>query len=1221
MTDARKTKAQLIQELGELRRKLGGAQRRLARFAQMEAELRVAERVLESRNLLRALIDASPESLFLMDTEGTIIAANQRSACRLGKTARELVGANVHEVLPPELAERRWAHVREAITTGKPVRFEDVRAGRHLDNSVHPVCDADGNVTHLAVLAVDVTELRRAEQTLRESEARYRTVADFTYDWEYWIDPEGKFVYISPSCDRITGYPADAFLGDPGLLLRIVHPDDAERMAQHLRSLRIREADSLDFRIVHRDGKTRWIGHACQPVHDQGGKFLGRRASNRDITDRKRAEEELRRLNDTLEQQVEERTAQLVHANEALAESEARYRTLFNSGSDAVFVHGLFDDGSPGPFVEVNDTACGRLDYSREELLRMRPADIDAPESHTNSSEVREQVRIKGRAIFEQVHVAKDGTRIPVEISTQRFLLGGKTVCLSIARDITGRKKAEERLQILSRAIEQSPVSVVITDPTGRIEYVNPKFCDVTGYTVEEAIGQNPRLLKSGAQSSEFYRDLWQAISAGEQWQGEFCNRRKNGELYWESASISPIRDERGRITHFVAVKEDITERKRVEERLAWELKVNSALADVSRPLVSASDITEVATEVLHRARSLTQSEHGYVSTIDPVTKNMVKHTLSEMLKGRCGVKEEKRTIIFPVGSDGRYPGLWGHSLNTREPFYTNCPELHPASAGIPEGHVPLRNFLSVPVLLGDRPLGQVAVANSSREYTDRDLQAIGRLANHYAIAIQRIRDEEELQRAREAAEAANRAKSTFLTNMSHEIRTPMNAILGFAQLMQRDAALTLQHRQHLDAIHRSGKHLLALINDVLEMSRIEAGRTTLNVSSFNLHTLLDDLEIMFRIRTEAKRLQFSVRRTEEVPRNVEGDEGKLRQVLINLLGNAVKFTNKGGIVLRVGAERQGPFDVRLLVEVEDTGVGIAPEETGKLFQYFQQTASGSRLGAGTGLGLAISREFVRLMGGDIAVSSEVGKGSMFRFSVSLRATEAPALRAGSECRRVMGLAPGWGLIRVLVVDDREDNRSVLREMLAAVGFEVREAEHGEEAVREFAAWEPQLILTDMQMPVMDGYEAMRRIRAEEKGKEVVILGVTATAFTENQQEILAAGANDVLVKPFREAELFRMIRDHLGVEYVYADEETERAEAAEPESEVTIPSESLAALPQDLREQLRLAALAANLDGLQASIERVEQVQPEAARRLRELAERYEYERIIDALDRGGMK
>src|SRR3954451_19785745 len=495
----------------------------------------------------------------------------------------------------------------------------------------------------------------------------------------------------------------------------------------------------------------------------------------------------------------------------------------------------------------------------------------------------------------------------------------------------------------------------------------------------------------------------------------------------------------------------------------------------------------------------------------------------------------------------------------------------------------------------------ETVVSYNATTFHDRDRK----LRGVFAAA----RDVTERKRYEQSLQQANRAKSVFLANMSHEIRTPMNAILGFSQLMLRDSDLTPRQCQYLGTINRSGEHLLALINDVLEMSKIEAGRTTLNPSTFDLPALLKDLEMMFRVRTDEKTLAFSVETIGDVPRFIVTDINKLRQVFINVIGNAVKFTEQGGVALRVSADREAPTGPCLRVEVEDTGPGISPDDQDKLFRHFEQTKTGQQAGTGTGLGLAISREFVRLMGGDITLSSQVGRGSVFVVDLPLKEGEAQAVHAKDNPRHVLRLQPGQSACRVLIADDIEDNRQLLAQLLAPVGFEIRLATNGAEAVQEFEQWRPHLILMDFRMPVMDGHEAIRRIRAMAGGAVPKIIAVTASAMDDNRQELMEIGADDFIGKPFREAELFQKIHAHVGVEYQYAADSpaTDRQGAAE------LTPESLADWPRVLVDTMREAVVTADLDQLLASIQEVETRDPQIAQGLRRLAEQFEYQKLLD--------
>ena len=468
------------------------------------------------------------------------------------------------------------------------------------------------------------------------------------------------------------------------------------------------------------------------------------------------------------------------------------------------------------------------------------------------------------------------------------------------------------------------------------------------------------------------------------------------------------------------------------------------------------------------------------------------------------------------------------------------------------------------------------------------------------------------LEDATQAADSANQAKSTFLAHMSHEIRTPINAIMGFSQLMQRDDSLSPQQRQHLDIINRSGEHLLALITDILEMSKIEAGRITLNPTTFNLPALLEDLELMFRMRTDAKKLTFAVEGLGHIPRYVEGDEGKLRQILINLLGNAVKFTGTGGHRSRIRTCQEEAGGVRLEAEVEDTGPGIPEDEQKDLFKPFQQTLNGRLMRSGTGLGLAICREFVNLMGGDIAVSSLAGKGSLFKFHVLLGEGEVGFSEKRHESHRVKCLSPGQSVRRILIADDDELNGAFLSKLLGEIGFDTRQVTDGKEAIEEFRAWRPHMILLDMRMPEMDGCEAARRIRASEGGKDVKIVSVSASAFEENRREAFAAGADDFLTKPFREVVLLGKIERLLGVEYELSEETAAKKDLTRPTGRSALTAEALAALPADFTRGLRDAVIKADFDLMIGLINGIDGRYGPAARELRGLVERFEYNTLL---------
>ena len=467
----------------------------------------------------------------------------------------------------------------------------------------------------------------------------------------------------------------------------------------------------------------------------------------------------------------------------------------------------------------------------------------------------------------------------------------------------------------------------------------------------------------------------------------------------------------------------------------------------------------------------------------------------------------------------------------------------------------------------------------------------------------------EELVVARDEALAASRAKSAFLANMSHELRTPLNAILGFSNLL-RDRGASQQQRHDLEIINRSGEHLLGLINDVLDVAKVEAGRSKLESTPCELGRLIEDVRDMVEPLALQKGLALRVERPQG-PLFVRTDASRLRQVLINLSNNAVKFTDEGSVTLRMkAAPTIDRSEVLLTFEVEDTGEGIAAADQAAIFDAFVQ-ASAAKRHEGAGLGLTISRQIVELMGGTIQVESTRGQGSCFRVEITVEQARESEVSRGPSLQRVSTLAEGQPEYRVLIVEDQRENWMVLQRLLENAGFRVRVAENGAHGVREFLDWRPQFVWMDLRMPVMDGLEATRRIRACEGGGEVKIAAVTASGYGGERSEILANGMDDYIRKPYRPAEIFECMARHLGVRYL-ADGGAERSDR-EPAGELS--AEELSVLPYDLRKELQDALVLLNPAGISRAIELISQANKPLGLILKRYVDRYAYTEIFDAI------
>ncbi len=671
---------------------------------------------------------------------------------------------------------------------------------------------------------------------------------------------------------------------------------------------------------------------------------------------------------------------------------------------------------------------------------------------------------------------------------------------LVVARELSERQRAQAQLRKLSQAVEQSPESIFITDLHGRIEYVNESFVHNSGYGYDEVIGQNPRMLQSGKTPKERYADLWNTLSLERIWRGELDNRRKDGSDYVVFAIITPIHQDDGHVSHYVAVQEDVTERNRNAkelERYRHQLEelVNQRTAELKLANRKLLD-TQFAMESVGIGIHWVDADTGRFIYVNQYAAEMLGYTVEEMLKLRVpDIAPNRQDTEFKLAAE-RFQAQGQAQFET----------------------------------INRTKDGRIIPVELNIFYLAGSDDAPPRLITFSRDITQRKEVELALVRAKETAEEATQAKSAFLANMSHEIRTPMNGILGMAHLMRR-GGVTARQADQLDKIAASGNHLLHIINDILDLSKIEAGKLVLEEKEFELADMINGARAIIGDAVTAKGLKFLIRMA-AVPHALCGDATRLSQALVNFLGNAVKFTESGSITLAGSLIEETEENYLLRFEVTDTGIGIPLEQQSRLFEAFEQAdKSTTRKYGGTGLGLAIARRIAQLMGGEVGVESSPGQGSRFWLTARLgKGHEHPEnskVLSGENAEAILRREHRGK--RVLLVEDDPINREVAQLLLQDVGLAPDLAEDGAQALAMAEHTDYAVILMDMQMPKLDGLEATRAIRKLPGKAALPIVAMTANAFVEDSAKCRAAGMNDFVAKPVDPQTLFATLAKWLG--------------------------------------------------------------------------------------------
>jgi len=1121
------SKQELIEAINDMKQKydasVHGFEKEIAFYKQLTDSLN------QDKFLMQAIIDNTPDAMFVKDTNWKYVLFNRAAQQYTGKTAEEVLFHDDKLLFSETEASTILNNEKQLIEKQTIETFEEVVKTQNNQittflSTKGPVWDKDGKLLGIFGIARDITERKITEAKLIESENKFRKIYEDGPDGMALVNREFKFLMANNTFCQILGYEENEL--QQLTFEQITHPDDINPNQSNVKRLIAGEIPvyKTEKRYIRKDGNIIWASLTVTSHYNGNGQFLYNLAIINDITLRKHTETLLLERNDAIEaqneeyQQINEELTQtnqeLLEAKYRTEESEETYRMLFESINDAVFISELTNEGKLSRFIKVNEIACNRLGYTQEELLTLTPFDIVSDNIKQTYNYKVQVLLAKKRIIVESEHVTKSGMMIPVEVSTKVTTFRDRTIIHSIARDISIRKKNIEALkqseEKFKKAFLTNPDSITINRISdGMYISVNLGFTNIFGFTEADVIGKTSKEINIWHDYKERSHFIQQLQTHGfvENLEAQFNG--KEGKIIDALiySTIINLED----IPHIITITRDITIQKKADLELqqSRDLLLNLAL---------------LVPGVIYQYRLYPNGHSAFpyaspgMYSIYEVKPEEVKHDASPVFS-RLHPDDIENVV-----------NLINESAEKLTTFYcefrVNLPsqglrwrwsQAHPIR--MDDGSTLWHGIISD---ITERKEAEIEIQKKS-EYIERQNEEFQKLNKELTLA------NEELMVAKEHAEQSDRLKTSFLQNMSHEIRTPMNAIMGFSGLLANQFDNKAKLEQYSLIINQRCADLLQIINEILDVAKIESGQLPVTISECQLEPLLTEIELLFKeyqLRQNKHHIRFNVNYAfGAFDSTIQTDKTKLKQILINLIGNAFKFTDEG----EINVSCQFNHDNSIVFSITDTGIGIPSEKLNFIFERFAQLESSpDRLYGGTGLGLSIVKGLIDLLDGSIWVDSVVGQGTTFSFSLPYKSVNLSSSTTTYIDNQDTFNFEGKS---ILVVEDDKYNADYLNEILTETAANIILSGTGKEAVRIAEISKPDIILMDIRLPDMDGYNVTSQIR--QFNPEVIIIAQTAYATDEDKRKALSSGFNDYISKPMKSDILLSLLYYHLKLKEV----------------------------------------------------------------------------------------